>query len=484
MRHAKRILVLGASGYIGRHLIQLLAQEGHQVIAAARHIETLQKRPLSGVTYQTLDLQDPDFPHRLLQEVDTLYYLVHSMGDGSHFIDLEQQAARHLRDALNVQPVKQIVYLSSLQARDNSPSPHLQARQLTGDILREAGVPVTELRAGIVIGSGSAAFEVMRDMVYNLPVLTPPRWVRSRTTPIALDNLLYYLVNLLKKPSSEHRILEAAGPEILSYQQQFERFMAISGRRRLLIPVPFPVRWISVWFLNLITSVPPGLAKALIQGLKHDLVADNRALQALIPQQLISFDEAVRIALNDQHKLSDALEWGNDPQALDRWQPDYGFFAKQTGYTVTTEASLEDIWQVVNQLGGRRGYFFGNALWSLRALIDRALGHKLPKGRPDKALLEPGDRVDSWKVIVALPQKELSLLFGMKAPGMGRLTFRLKDRGHKRQLEVRAFWHPAGMPGLLYWLVMSPAHLFIFRGMANKIARLAENHSAEKRKDR
>lgn len=474
MTQSKRILVLGASGYIGRHLIVQLADAGHQVIAAARHIETLKKQAQPGVEYHAVDLLAPEFPLGLLEQVDTLYYLIHSMGDGHHFVALEQQAANQLRNALKRHPVNQIIFLSSLQAKESQDSAHLQARQLTGEILRDTGVPVTELRAGIVIGSGSAAFEVMRDMVYNLPILTPPRWVRSRTAPIALNNLLYDLVQLLDKPTSQHRILEAAGPEVLSYQQQFERFMAISGKHRLLIPIPLPIRWISVWFLNLITSVPPTLARALIQGLKHDLLADDRQLRELIPQSLTSFDDAVRSALNDQHKLSDALNWGNDPQALNRWQPDYGFFAKQAGCTVATDASLEAIWEVVNQLGGEQGYFFGNALWKTRALMDRAVGHKLATGRPERAWLEVGDYVDSWKVVVVEPQQELTLLFGMKAPGLGRLTFRLSDNGYQRQLDVRAWWHPAGMPGLLYWLVMSPAHLFIFRGMAHKIIQLAE----------
>ena len=471
---------MGASGYIGRHLIVQLATAGYPVIAAARHIDTLKKQPLAGVEYHRVDLHDPTFPPALLEQVDTLYYLVHSMGDGKDFVVRERQAATRLSEALRQQPVKQIIFLSSLQTKQPHHSGHLQARQLTGEILRNTGIPVTELRAGIVIGSGSAAFEVMRDMVYNLPVLTPPRWVRSRTMPIALENLLYYLVQLLNKPANSHRTLEAAGPEILSYQQQFARFMVISGRHRPLIPLPFPVSWISARFLSLITSVPPGLASALIQGLKHDLLADDRQLRELLPQPLIPFDKAVRHALNDQYKLSDALNWGNDPQALHRWQPDYGFFAKQAGCTLLTRASLEDLWQVVNQLGGQQGYFFGNTLWKIRALMDNAIGHKLATGRPDRASLEVGDHVDSWKVIVVEPQQELTLLFGMKAPGLGRLTFRLKDLGHQRQLDVRAWWHPAGMPGLLYWCVMSPAHLFIFRGMAHKIIQLAENNSAVK----
>ncbi|GHK20340.1 hypothetical protein ECZU03_41290 [Escherichia coli] len=470
----QRILVLGASGYIGQHLVRTLSQQGHQIPAAARHVDRLAKLQLANVSCHKVDLSWPDNLPALLQDIDTVYFLVHSMGEGGDFIAQERQVALNVRDALREVPVKQLIFLSSLQAPPHEQSDHLRARQATADILREAGVPVTELRAGIIVGAGSAAFEVMRDMVYNLPVLTPPRWVRSRTTPIALENLLHYLVALLDHPASEHRIFEAAGPEVLSYQQQFEHFMAVSGKRRWLIPIPFPTRWISVWFLNVITSVPPTTAKALIQGLKHDLLADDTALRALIPQRLIAFDDAVRRTLKEEEKLVNSSDWGYDAQAFARWRPEYGYFAKQAGFTVKTSASLAALWQVVNQIGGKERYFFGNILWQTRALMDRAIGHKLAKGRPEREYLQTGDAVDSWKVIVVEPEKQLTLLFGMKAPGLGRLCFTLEDKGDYRTIDVRAFWHPHGMPGLFYWLLMIPAHLFIFRGMAKRIARLAE----------
>ncbi len=257
--------------------------------------------------------------------------------------------------------------------------------------------------------------------------------------------------------------------------------MAVSGRHRPLIPIPFPTSWISVWFLNVITSVPPTIAKALIQGLKHDLLADDRELRALIPQKLITFDEAVRQTLEEEKKLVNSSDWGYDEHAFARWRPEYGYFAKQAGYTVKTPASLAALWQVVNRLGGREGYFFGNILWKTRAAMDLLVGHKLAKGRPAHARLKTGDSVDSWKVIIVEPEKQLSLLFGMKAPGLGRLSFTLVDKGDHRELDVRAWWHPHGMPGLLYWLLMIPAHLFIFRGMARRIARLAEEITGKKR---
>lgn len=470
----QRILVLGASGYIGQHLVTALSTQGHRVLAVARSIERLQKQNLPGVSCHSVDLNWPKELSVLLEGVDTLYYLVHSMGEGGDFIAHERQVAMNVRDALLATPVRQIIFLSSLQAPEQEQSDHLRARQLTAETLHGANIPLTELRAGIIVGAGSAAFEVMRDMVYNLPVLTPPRWVRSRTTPIALENLLHYLVELLNHPAQRHRVLEAAGPEVLSYQQQFEHFMRVSGRHRPLIPIPFPTRWISVWFLNVITSVPPTTAKALIQGLKHDLLADDAALRALIPQPLIPFDDAVRNTLKEEEKLVNSSDWGFDAQAFARWRPEYGYFPKQAGCTVKTDASLSDLWAVVNQIGGKERYFFGNLLWQTRGALDLLVGHRLAKGRPARAMLEVGDAVDSWKVIIVEPEKQLALLFGMKAPGLGRLCFTLKERGDHRELDVRAWWHPHGMPGLFYWLLMIPAHLFIFRGMAKRIARLAE----------
>lgn len=474
---AQRIVVLGASGYIGQRLVNALSQQGHEVRAVARHLSRLQKLQLPGVSCHEIDLYWPAALAELLAGVDTLYFLVHSMGESGDFVAHERQIALNVRDALREAPVKQVIFLSSLQARERTDSDHLLARGHTGELLRSSGVPVTELRAGIIVGAGSAAFEVMRDMVFNLPVLTPPRWVRSRTTPIALANLMHYLLELLRHPSQEHRIFEAAGPEVLSYQQQFVRFMQVSGVHRPLLPIPLPTRFISVWFLHLITSVPPTVAKALIQGLKHDLLADDRALRRLIPQPLIAFDDAVRQTLDEEQKLVNSSDWGYDPQAFSRWRPEYGYYPKQAGYTVHTPANLSTLWEVVNRIGGKERYFYGNWLWQTRSALDALAGHRLARGRPARPFLQTGDSVDSWKVIIVEPEQQLALLFGMKAPGLGRLSFTLTDKGSHRLLDVRAWWHPHGMPGLCYWLLMFPAHLFIFRGMAQKIARLAEQNS-------
>lgn len=476
---SQRILVLGASGYIGQHLIPRLTEQGHEITAAARRIEWLEEQNWPHVSCRYVDVYRPETLTAALWQIDAVYYLIHGMGDGDDFIEKERQAAENLRDALRGSNVKQVIFLGALQPEGNS-SPHLIARKLTGEILRQSGIPVTELRASIVVGPGSAAFEIMRDMVYNLPILTPPRWVRSKSSPVALDNLLTYLTELLQHPAQENRIFDVAGPEYISYQTLFERFIKISGKKRWLIPVPLPTRFISVWFISMITSVPTSIASALIQGLNHDLPANGKPLQALIPQQLQTFDEAVKETLRREDEVVDSADWGYDPEARARWRPGYGFYPKHAGCEVDTQASSEALWHVVQQLGGKEGYFYANILWQIRARMDDMIGNGVVYGRPQRDTLEIGDLVDGWKVITKKPLRQLALMFGMKAPGLGRLTFSIKDLGDRRQLDVRAWWHPAGFSGLLYWFVMMPAHLFIFRGMAKRIAQLAEEYDNQR----
>ncbi|WP_447877261.1 DUF2867 domain-containing protein [Serratia fonticola] len=476
---SQRILVLGASGYIGQHLIPRLTEQGHEITAAARRIEWLEEQNWPHVSCRYVDVYRPETLTAALWQIDAVYYLIHGMGDGDDFIEKERQAAENLRDALRGSNVKQVIFLGALQPEGSS-SPHLIARKLTGEILRQSGIPVTELRASIVVGPGSAAFEIMRDMVYNLPILTPPRWVRSKSSPVALDNLLTYLTGLLQHPAQENRIFDVAGPEYISYQTMFERFIKISGKKRWLIPVPLPTRFISVWFISMITSVPTSIASALIQGLNHDLPADGKPLQALIPQPLQTFDEAVKETLRREDEVVDSADWGYDPEARARWRPGYGFYPKHAGCELDTQASSEALWHVVQQLGGKEGYFYANILWQIRARMDDMIGNGIVYGRPQRNTLEIGDLVDGWKVITKKPLRQLALMFGMKAPGLGRLTFSIKDLGDRRQLDVRAWWHPAGFSGLLYWFVMMPAHLFIFRGMAKRIAQLAEEYDNQR----
>lgn len=471
---SQRILILGASGYIGQHLIPHLTSQGHQVTAAARRIQWLEEQHMPYVQCQYVDLLKPETIPPALKNIDVVYYLVHSMADNADFLDSEKRSAQNLQQALRHSNVKQVIFLGAIQPKEGGSSQHLLARKITGDILRTSGIPVTELRAAIIIGPGSAAFEVMRDMVYSLPILTPPRWVRSKSSPIALENLLVYLSEMLNHPTEQNRIFDVGGPEYMSYQNMFERFIAITSKKRWIIPIPLPTQFISVYLLKMITTVPTHIAKALIEGLKYNLPADSGSLEKLIPQQLIHYDAAVFTTLQKEQSVVNSADWNYDPEAHARWRPDYAFYAKQAGYSIQTTASPDNIWQVFQQIGGPEGYFYANYLWKTRARMDDIWGGEHRYGRPDNTELAVGDHIDSWKVITLRPLHKMALLFGMKAPGLGRLTLTITHNNDGCQIDVRAWWHPAGFGGLLYWFVMMPAHLFIFKGMAKRIAFLAQ----------
>ncbi len=469
-----RVVVLGASGYIGQHLVSHLNQQGYKVTAASRRRDVLVAQKWPGVRCCFADVYHNASLRDAFADADVLVYLVHAMSDAEDLFEKERQAAQNTLLALKDSSIRQIIYLGSMQPEHDS-SLQLQASKLTGDLFRMGSIPVTELRAGIVIGPGSAAFELMRDMIYNLPVLTPPSWVRKHSAPIALNDLMHYLGGLIGiAPSAQHQIFDAAGPEYLSYRQLMERFMALSNKRRWLVPVPLPTQLLTVAFLGLLTSVPSTLVKSLIQGVKQDLPPDSDTLRELVPLELTTIDDAITQTLaQEEDAVLNTPEWANDADAHRRWRPGYAFYPKEVNLRLETSASIKALCHVIQHLCGEEGFFHAQGLWRLRARIDRMLGNKTPSGRPATARLAVGDNIDGWKVISLVPDKSLTLLFGMRAPGLGRLTFTLKDHGERRSLEIASWWHPAGARGLCYWYAMMPAHLFVFRGMAKRIASLA-----------
>ncbi|MCW8327812.1 SDR family oxidoreductase [Photobacterium sp. SDRW27] len=478
----KKILVVGASGYVGSHLVPELANSGYQVKATGRSLSLLRKRgweAVSNIELVELDLNNDSNLDSLLEDVDAVFFLVHGMNHGHDFIDIELGAARNFSQALKGSSVQRVIYLGALQAEHGN-SKHLSARKATGEILRQSGIPITELRAGIIVGPGSAAFEVMRDFVYHLPIIITPKWVKSRTSPIALRNLLHYLLELLHFTPSRHQIMDVAGPEMLSYETQMRKLGMYVGKTVRILSTPLITPSIAAYWLKFITSVPTNIAQALVGGLRFDLPADGSAIQSLIPQYLLSYDEAVEECLGHESEVVRNEIWGFDPDALARWQVGYGYYPKQAGYTLKTDATSEQLWRQVQLIGGKEGYFYANFLWRLREWMDHCIGGEaLTRYRRDPDELQLGDRVDSWKVINIKPNRFLSLLFGMKAPGLGRLEFSIEDKGEYREVDIRAWWHPAGFSGLLYWFAMMPAHLFIFRGMAHALVKRCKAKAQE-----
>ncbi|MDH4062445.1 MAG: NAD(P)H-binding protein, partial [Aquincola sp.] len=364
-----QVLVLGASGYVGTHLVPFLASRGFSVRAAARRADVLEARGWVGVHTVTADALDAASLDRALAGVDIAYYLVHSMAAGPAFPRIDREAAATFRDAAARARVQRIVYLGGLLPTGGA-SAHLASRGETGDILRQGPVPVTEVRAGMIIGPGSAAFEVMRDLVFHLPAMVTPRWVRSRSQPIALDDVLEYLAQLPRLAPAAGGIYDVGGPEVLTYQDLMRQFGALVGRRPLIVPVPVLTPRLSSYWLNLVTSVPTNVARALIEGLEHDVLADDAAIRALVPLKLQTYREAAKAALEaEQVPHGEDLAFG---MTSARWvagsmvyrqnRADFAYYAKQMRGEAVAEAPAEAVWQQVASIGGDNGYYFLDAL--------------------------------------------------------------------------------------------------------------------------
>ncbi len=478
-----RHLVFGASGYIGSNLVPRLLAEGIPVRAAARRVEALEARNWQGVEIRAADALDPGSLDAVLEDIDTAYYLVHSMAAGSDFGRLDLEAARNFAAAAEQAGVRRIVYLGGL-VPDDADSEHIISRRDTGAVLREGRTPVTELRAGIIVGPGSAAFEVMRDLVFHLPVMITPRWVRAKSPPIALENLLDYLVRVPQFDASAGRIFDAVGPETLTYEEMMRVVADVAGiRGPRILPVPVLTPRLSSYWLKFVTSVPTNVARALIGGLKHDFSGDVAALQWLVPLELLDFRESVEAAFAAERDSRVEARWVEGAFSVRKGRIDYAFYAKRASGSAVTAASAASVWRVVSAIGGSNRYYYLDWLWTLREVLDWLVGGPgLKRGRRDRERLRIGDHVDSWEVIGVEPERRLTLAFGMRAPGAGVLEFDIApESGNATRVTATAYWHPAGALGLAYWYALEPAHRVIFKGLTREICRRAEALEASAR---
>jgi uncharacterized protein YbjT (DUF2867 family) len=467
-------LVFGASGYIGSNLVPFLCQQGQRVRAVSRNRKVLEGREWPEVECASADALQPATLAPVLRDVDVAYYLVHSMAAGGNFSELDLQAAANFRDAAALAGIRRIIYLGGL-IPENPESVHLQSRCETGEVLREGAVPVTELRAGMIIGPGSAAFEVMRDLVNNLPVMITPRWVFSRSPPIALPDLLAYLSAVADLPEAAGKIYDAAGPEALTYAEIMRRLARMLDRSIVIIPVPVLTPRLSSYWLRFVTTVPVNIARALIDGLKHDVLADSAALQQLVPIRLHNLEQSIGAALTAERDHNIPAHWVEGSIRCRNFQPKYAFYAKQASGGCVTEALPEDLWREICRFGADQDFFALNVLWWLRGAGDWLLGGpSFRRRRRDPDELRIGDVVDAWRVIALQPQRKLTLLLEMKLPGAGVLEFEIVSAGDDREVRVTAYFHPAGVWGLLYWYPLAPFHLWIFKAMTREIVRRAE----------
>jgi len=468
-------LVFGASGYIGSNLVHKLLELGIPVRASTRTLEVLEGRNWQGVELVQADALQPGTLDSALSGVDIAYYLVHSMAAGHHFADLDQEAAVNFSRAAARCGLRRIVYLGGL-IPPHPKSRHLRSRKETGDRLRAGQVPVTEIRAGMIVGPGSAAFEVIRDLVNYLPVMLTPRWVQSRSSPIALANLLDYLVRVGYLEKAAGKTYDVGGPEVLSYEEIMYRYGEVVGRHPRIIRVPLLSPRLSSYWLKLVTSVPVNIARALIDGLSQDIIADDTEIRKLIRVPLDDFRTSVRAALQTEQVIA---RWVEGSLPCRSYSPEYSYYAKHASGSALSAASSAELWRVITSIGGRNGYFFLNFLWTLRGILDWLVGGPgFRRQRRDPAHLRVGDTFDAWRVIGVTPGHKLILFMEMKAPGSGVLEFIIQPEGELHRITATASFHPAGIWGLLYWYSLMPFHLLIFKGLTRTIARHARTPAA------
>lgn len=409
------------------------------------------------------------------------FYLVHSMGSGhKDFAEADRSAARNMATAAAEAGMERIIYLGGLGTEDPSLSKHLKSRTEVARILQSGRVATTFLRAAMILGSGSASFEILRYLVERLPVMVTPRWVRNPVQPIAIRNVLHYLEGCLENAKTSGGTFDIGGPDVLTYQRLMEIYAEEAGlARRWIIPVPVLTPRLSSYWIHLVTPVPGSMARPLAEGLRNPVVCREERIRSLIPQSLLSCREAIRLALQRTRNRCVDTCWSDAgeipvPEWVHCGDASYsGGDILESGYRIVLEASPEDVWRPLVKIGGRTGWYAADALWALRGAMDRLVGGiGLRRGRRDPVRLQAGDAVDFFRVLEVEEPRHLHLLAEMRLPGEASLEFRLHPMEEGRtELQQLSRYTPRGLFGLLYWYLLYPFHQCIFRGMLEGIAR-------------
>ncbi|WP_329521259.1 SDR family oxidoreductase [Spirillospora sp. NBC_01491] len=485
MTSGRLCLVTGATGYIGGRLVPELLAAGYRVRCASRHPGNLRDHPWAGdVEAVEADVLDAGSLRAALDGVDVAYYLVHAMGGGEDFRERDRRAARTFAGAAREAGASRVVYLGGLYSGGRL-SEHLRSRAEVAEILLEAGVPVAVLRAAVIIGSGSVSFEMLRHLTERLPAMVTPRWVRSRIQPIAIRDVLRYLVGAAALPPEVSRGFDIGGPDVLTYRDMMQRYAAVAGLpRRVILPVPVLSPWLSSLWVGLITPVPGGLARPLVGSLTSEVVCREHDIAEYVPDPpggLLGFDDAVRLALQRVREAGVGTRWSSapvpgapsDPLPTD---PDWaGGSLYVDEREARTAAPPEAVWRVVEGIGGDNGWYSLPVAWRLRGLLDRLSGGVgLRRGRRDPARLRTGDALDFWRVEAVEPGRLLRLRAEMRLPGRAwlELAVRPGERGGSVYTQ-RAVFSPHGLLGHLYWRSISPFHTLVFGGMPRNIVRAA-----------
>ncbi len=471
-----KILLTGATGYIAQRLLPVLLEDGHEVVCCVRDRRRFNwaKYGSPAIRVIEVDFLKPNTLDAIPDDIDAAYYLIHSMSaTGEDFEPLEASSAENFATRLSQTQAQQVIYLSGI-VNEEQLSKHLSSRKNVEAILAGRRYALTTLRAGIIVGSGSASFEIIRDLVEKLPVMIAPKWLNTRSQPIAIRNVLEFLHGVLLDERTYHKSFDIGGPEVLSYKEMLLRFAKVRGLVRLILTVPVMTPKLSSYWLYFVTSTSYPLAVNLVNSMKVEVIAQPNALQDMLGIQPIDYEQAIRLAFDkiEQNQVvsswMDALTSDTLHQGIARYihVPVYGCFKDvRSMKTEDPEQALQRIWSI----GGANGWYYGNWLWKLRGFADKLVGGVgLRRGRKHPTELNAGESLDFWRVLLAdKNQKRLLLYAEMKLPGEAWLEFRIDDNNVVHQ---NATFRPWGLMGRLYWFAILPFHGFIFPGMLRHIA--------------
>ena len=469
-----RILLTGASGYIGKRLLPTLVEDGHQVICSVRDKNRYNppKSLIPHIEIVEVDLLEKETLANIPTDIDGAFYLVHSMSSSSDYQNLELKSAQNFREAIDKTDAQHVVYLSGI-VNESELSEHLSSRKNVETELAKGKCYFTTLRAGIIIGSGSASFEIMRDIVEKLPLMITPKWLNTRCQPIGITDVIQFLFQSLFNEKTYNQDFDIGGPDILTYKEMLLKLGEVRNLKRYIYTVPVMTPKLSSYWLYFVTSTSYKLAIALVDSMKVEVVCRNNDINKILAISPISYTTALEKAFKKVNQNEVASSWKDafisSDTAFDISDfiqvPTFGCFTDhQTKPYVDRESCIENIWKI----GGENGWYSGNWLWQLRGYLDKLVGGVgLRRGRTSKNSLNAGDALDFWRVLYANKEEGRLLLFAeMKLPGEAWLEFKVEDG----ELLQTATFRPLGVLGRMYWFAVLPFHGFIFNGMSTKIA--------------
>ncbi|WP_462248671.1 SDR family oxidoreductase [Ekhidna sp.] len=483
-----KILLTGSTGYIGRRLLPELVQGGHYVVCPVRDtrrfdFEDFDQDFLKSVEVVECDFLDPESLNQLPKDLDAVYYLIHSLTSNSkEFSHLEATTAQNFVSYIDQTSANQIIYLGGI-ANDADLSEHLSSRQNVEEILKKAKAKLTVLRSAIIIGSGGASFEIIRDLVEKLPIMIAPKWLNSKCQPIGIYNVLEYLIGVLGNASSFDGTFDIGGKDILTYKQMLMTFASVRGLKRYILTVPVLTIKLSSLWLYLVTSTSYRLARNLVESMKNEVIVRNNTIDEVVSIKKLSYKESLErtfLRINQKQVVSSWKDSFSDRDFnytfLHQLEaPKFGCFLDIRTYDF--ERNPNEVFDNVWTIGGEKGWYYGNLLWRMRGFLDKLVGGVgLRRGRRSPNDLKGGDALDFWRVLYANKEERRLLLFAeMKLPGDAWLEFKIKTEEHKHVLVQTATFRPLGVWGRLYWFMVLPFHGFIFRNMAKNLISYKED---------